>query len=220
MSPRHVSTRRDEILAALRAADEPLGIAELAETLALHPNTVRFHLDALLDAGRVERVTAPPAGPGRPALLFRAHRGMDPAGPRSYRLLAAALADGLAAGPGPGAAAQAAGRAWGGRLVGATEPRSRDDAIRSMVALLDDIGFAPAWPAPGGHDQRIGLRHCPFLELAETRADVVCPLHLGLMQGAMSALGAPVTVDRLDPFAADDLCLAHLSPTDPREDGR
>ncbi|ODU02925.1 MAG: transcriptional regulator [Pseudonocardia sp. SCN 72-86] len=215
-----MSARRDEVLAALRAAAEPLGVAELAEALVLHPNTVRFHLDALLDAGRVERVAAPPSGPGRPALLFRVHRGMDPAGPRNYRLLAAGLADGLAAGPDPATAARAAGHAWGGRMVDTTTTRSRAGAIDALVALLDDIRFAPVWPAPGGHDERIGLRHCPFLELIETRSDVVCPLHLGLMQGAMSALDAPVTIERLEPFAADDLCLAHLSPTAPREDVR
>jgi len=56
------------------------------------------------------------------------------------------------------------------------------------------------------------LRHCPFLELAETSAQVVCPVHLGLMQGAMDAWGAPVDVDRLDAFVEPDLCLAHLTP--------
>ena len=44
-----------------------------------------------------------------------------------------------------------------------------------------------------------------------TQARVICPVHLGLMRGAMTALGAPVTVERLDPFAEPDLCLAHLS---------
>jgi predicted ArsR family transcriptional regulator len=49
------------------------------------------------------------------------------------------------------------------------------------------------------------------LELAETRKAVICPIHLGLMQGALETWGAPVTVDRLDAFAEPDLCLAHLS---------
>jgi predicted ArsR family transcriptional regulator len=57
----------------------------------------------------------------------------------------------------------------------------------------------------------VGLRHCPFLELAETRKAVICPIHLGLMQGALETWQAPVTVDRLDAFAEPDLCLAHLS---------
>lgn len=56
------------------------------------------------------------------------------------------------------------------------------------------------------------LRHCPFLELAETQAGVVCPVHLGIMRGALQTWGAPVTVDRLDAFVEPDLCLAHFTP--------
>jgi hypothetical protein len=35
-------------------------------------------------------------------------------------------------------------------------------------------------------------------------------MHLGLMQGAMTAMDATVSVDRLDPFVEPDLCLAHV----------
>ncbi|MFG3440697.1 helix-turn-helix transcriptional regulator [Nonomuraea sp. NPDC047897] len=206
--------RRRLVWTALHDEDgAPLGVTELAERLAMHPNTVRFHLDALVESGRVERVHAAPAGPGRPPLTFRARPGMDPGGPRSYRLLAEILAGHLAAGPEPAARATEAGRAWGGFLVEQPEsPRAhtREEAVGRLVRLLGDLGFAPE-ERPGGGQGRIGLRHCPFLELVGTRADVICPLHLGLMQGAMTALGAPVTVDRLDPFAEPDLCLAHLA---------
>ena len=78
------------------------------------------------------------------------------------------------------------------------------------MGLLDDIGFAPEL-RQGGGQMHIGLRHCPFLELAETRSEIVCPVHLGLMQGAMEAWRSPVTVDRLQPFVEPDLCLAHLA---------
>ena len=56
----------------------------------------------------------------------------------------------------------------------------------------------------------IRLRHCPFLELAEGYDQVVCAIHLGLMQGALTGLGAPVTATRLEPFAEPGACLAHL----------
>lgn len=212
-------TRRDEVLAVVRASPHPLGVTEIAARLQVHPNTVRFHLDGLVDAGRVERVTLPPTGPGRPKLVFRARPGMDPAGRRNYRLLAAALAGGVAAGPDPAGAASAAGRAWGSRLLADTAQASSDrEGVHRLVALLDDLGFDPEWPAAGRHAARIGLRHCPFLEVARTDAQVVCPLHLGLMQGALAALAAPVDVERLEPFAAPDLCLAHLSAAPATED--
>ena len=44
--------------------------------------------------------------------------------------------------------------------------------------MLDELGFAPERRAANGN-QQIGLRHCPFLELAETRTAVVCPIHSG-----------------------------------------
>ncbi|GAY09389.1 metalloregulator ArsR/SmtB family transcription factor [Pseudonocardia sp. N23] len=203
--------RRDEVLATLRGSPEPMSVAEIASRLHVHPNTVRFHLDILVDDGRAERAPVVPAGPGRPPLFFRALPGMDPAGPRNYRLLAAALVGSLAAGPDPATAAATAGRAWGARLAGGSPARSASDGVRSLVTLLDELGFAPQWPGAGRADGQIALRHCPFLELATTDAHVVCPLHLGLMQGAMHALASPVSVDRLEPFAGPDLCLAHLS---------
>lgn len=208
-----VTGRRRLVLAALHDSATPLGVTDLAERLAIHPNTVRFHLDALVESGRVERVHAAPAGPGRPPLVFRARPGMDPAGPRSYRLLAQILAGHVAAGPEPAARAAEAGRAWGGFLVdrpATPGAPTREESVDRLVRLLDDLGFAPE-ERPGGDQGRIGLRHCPFLELVDTQGAVICPLHLGLMQGVMTALGAPVTVDRLDPFAEPDLCLAHLA---------
>ena len=58
----------------------------------------------------------------------------------------------------------------------------------------------------------IRLRHCPFLELAEEYGDLVCRIHLGLMQGALAELRAPVTAAVLEPFAEPGACLARLEP--------
>ncbi|MGZ4289361.1 MAG: transcriptional regulator, partial [Gaiellaceae bacterium] len=44
----------------------------------------------------------------------------------------------------------------------------------------------------------------------ESRTHIVCPIHLGLMQGAMAAAQSPVTVERLEPFVEPMLCVAHL----------
>lgn len=204
--------RRSEVLAALRASGSPLSIVDIARRLHVHPNTVRFHLQVLTDSGQVEPVEAARTGPGRPPLMFRAHRRMDPSGPRNYRLLAEALVTSLSADPDPADRAIEAGRAWGSRLIDVPpEERGRgdDQAITQLIDLLDNLGFAPEQRSAGG-ERQIGLRHCPFLDLIDTQARVICPVHLGLMQGVMTALGAAVTVQRLDPFVEPDLCLAHL----------
>ena len=69
-------------------------------------------------------------------------------------------------------------------------------SVNRLVGLLDDLGFAPQRRESDGEVQ-VGLRHCPFLELADEARAVICPIHLGLMQGAMATWRAPVTVDRL-----------------------
>lgn len=203
--------RRRDVLAVLRAAPAPLGAADIAERLGVHVNTVRFHLDRLCDEGQAERVRLPPTGRGRPALAFAARRGMDASGPRDYRLLANLLADGLAELPDAEARFRAAGRAHGGRLVGppAAAVVPADEAVDRLVELLDGLGFAPERrPADLGWDVR--LRHCPFLDVVRTAGTSVCRAHLGLMEGAMSALRAPVVVEGLEPFAEPDVCLTRL----------
>lgn len=204
--------RRADVLAVLRASSVPLSITDIAERLDVHRNTVRFHLDTLVGTGQVERVRATPTGPGRPGLLFRVRPGMDPAGPRNYRLLAGILAGSVAADPDALARATEAGRAWGRQLAepsAGSSAATEDQAVDRLVELLGDLGFAPERRSTSGRRQ-IGLRHCPFLDLVQTEARVVCQVHLGLMQGAITASGASATVDRLEPFAEPDLCLAHL----------
>lgn len=211
-----MADRRRDILDLLRSSESPMSILDMARRLDLHPNTVRFHLHALTESGRVERVEPSRAVPGRPPLMFRAHQGMDPAGPRNYLLLADALAGRVGADRAPTESAIASGRALGSRLaeapVGPNEV-SDDQATDRLVAILGELGFSPERRSSAGGNG-IGLRNCPFLELIEEHAQVICPVHLGLMQGVMSSLGATVTVRSLEPFVAPDVCLAHLGPTD------
>lgn len=205
--------RRDVILALLRSSDNPRSIASVADELGVHPNTVRFHLDALARAGRVEQVLGDPVGRGRPPILFRASRRMDPAGPTNYRLLAGILTNYLAREPDAAAVAAQLGRATSSALVepsGQRRAPSKTRAVTELVELLAELGFEPE-PADSPRTREIRLRHCPFQNLAEERGEVICSVHLGLMQGALSAMRAPVAVDRLDPFVEPDLCVAHLA---------
>ncbi|MGE2689870.1 helix-turn-helix transcriptional regulator [Mycolicibacterium pulveris] len=203
--------RREDVLATLRATDEPMTIVAIADRLDVHPNTVRFHLDTLVADGRAERVQPDRRGPGRPPLMFRAVHGMDPGGPRRYQVLAEVLLLGLAGQRNAADKAARAGRAWA-RRIAERDGRTAagvEQSTRRLVEFLDDLGFAPRLRTVGGQ-RRVDLRHCPFLELAEGGSDVVCPVHLGLMRGALEAWNAPVTVEKLEPFVEPDLCLAHL----------
>lgn len=209
--------RRQQVLDTLREAAAPLGVAEVAERIQIHPNTARFHLDALAAESTIERTLEQPSGPGRPRTVYAPRPGMDRTGARSYRLLAQILLSHLSAGPEAGAGAEAAGRAWGRFLIDRPSPFQHvtaEDSAARLTTLLADLDFAPEPRGSAPVPEIIRLRHCPFLELAEEYGPLVCRIHLGLMQGALTELQAPVTVTGLEPFAEPDACLAHLQRAD------
>ena len=206
---------RTDVLDMLLAADGPLGVREVAQRMGLHPNTARFHLEALVDAGLAARETEDRETAGRPRIRYRAVAD-GPAGRRRYRLLAEMLTS-LIAGtmPEPGMVAEEAGREWGAYLTEQPPPYQRltaEEAVAKLIAIMDELGFAPqAETGPGSGQYRLGLRQCPFREVAERHRDVICSLHLGLMRGALARMRAPVTADRLDPFVEPSLCVARLT---------
>jgi len=203
---------RVAVLETLRKAGRPLTVPEVAESVGLHPNTVRVHLTLLTEHGHV---TAAPEQhrerPGRPRVLYSAAARPED-GRRDYRLLAETLIGYLSAQSGDrGRAAIEAGYGYGRRAVRPTgvigEDADADTAVGKVVELFAEAGFAPRTTEDG---TGIELHHCPFRELAETDADVVCGVHLGILRGALAGLGAPVEAVRLLPFVRPGLCVAEL----------
>lgn len=230
--------RRAALLELLREHAGPLSVAELAERLGLHPNSVRAHLDVLVRTGRVTRRTEQRATPGRPRDVYEATGAPD--GDRNYQLLAQVLATRLAeVSPDPAAAAAEAGRRWAERTddVGprpAAAPRGPtsaasppaasppatsspgaspvEAALEPVVRMLRAGGFAPqvVTDAPGA-GSRIDLHHCPFLEVAREHPDVVCGAHLGLVEGELERAGTLARAT-LVPFARPGVCVVDLGP--------
>jgi predicted ArsR family transcriptional regulator len=203
---------RVRILELLR--EHGMDVRELATAVGLHTNTIRSHLDVLSEAGLLRTRQAPQEGPGRPRVIYELALERELIEERGgYKLLARILASYLSASaPDPGAAAEEAGRAWGSYLSGPPQPfapLSSEAAIRRVVALFTELGFQPE-AAGEGDQRRILLRRCPFREAAIANPEVVCALHLGLLRGALSELGAPVEATRLDPLVEPSLCIAHL----------
>lgn len=56
------------------------------------------------------------------------------------------------------------------------------------------------------------LPQCPFLEVASARREVVCSLHLGLMQGVLAEQRAPLEATSLVPFVEPSLYVGGLNP--------
>jgi predicted ArsR family transcriptional regulator len=213
--PVPAGTRREQVLGLLRSSAAPRSVAEVAEATGLHLNTARFHLDALVKDQLAERLAEPREVPGRPRILYSA-QGPQP-GPRSYALLAEMLTGLVSSFKGGEAATVEAGRAWGKHLVDRPAPSEQVDAEEAVARLnrmLDAIGFQPeAGPGKTKRDTDVQLHHCPFREVAQRHNDVVCTIHLGLMQGALEALHAPVEATALEPFVRPNLCIARLRTT-------
>jgi predicted ArsR family transcriptional regulator len=211
LGPREASTEalppsptRERILEVLRARSEPTSLAELSAASGLHVNTVRGHLGELLDVGTVSRTRAPAIGRGRPAWLYVAD-GPDPAPGTEYAGLATALALGLErSSKSPSADAVQAGEAWG-RTLAAQVPADTDAATR-VVRVLERMGFAPRRSERGV----VRLTRCPLLQAARAHPDVVCGVHLGIVQGVLAESRAASSSARLEPFAGPGACLLTL----------
>ncbi|CCK25863.1 transcriptional regulator [Streptomyces davaonensis JCM 4913] len=218
--------RRAAILQVLRDTDSPVSVADVAERVGVHLNTARFHLDALVADGTAARSTVPRSEPGRPKVVYSAVAVDGPDGSRSFRLLSDILlgvvADSVSD---PVAAATRAGHSWGTYLADAPAPTERisaEEGERQLVAVLEDMGFVTE--AEEGEtgtttaqgelaERRLNLHHCPFREVAERRPDIVCAIHLGLMQGTVETLRAPLAATSLQPFVTPHLCVATLRRT-------
>ncbi|MER6528583.1 helix-turn-helix domain-containing protein [Streptomyces sp. NPDC001508] len=228
--------RRAAVLQLLREEDgRPLGVAETAERVGVHLNTARFHLDALVADGLAVRDSAPRGEPGRPKIVYSAVAPDGPGGSRSFRLLSDILLGVVSSSvEDPVAAATLAGRSWGSYLTDPPAPTERvgaEEGERRLVATLEGMGFVTEAeqerepeagtgdadgdaPARATDRRRLRLHHCPFREVAQRRPDIVCAIHLGLMQGTVETLRAPLTAEDLEPFVTPHLCVATLRRVD------
>jgi len=198
--------RRAALVAALRAG--PLDAAELARRVGLHPNTVRFHLALLRDAGLVTSRPAARRTPGRPRILYALDRSAAHAADHEHRLLATILTGALGSSDDGADRAEDAGRAWGRYLVERLSPLAAPTTARiesELTTLLERHGFEPEVVG-----SEIRMRRCPFHELAESHPNVVCAVHRGLVSGALEELGADLEVDELQVFPQPGACVLRL----------
>lgn len=205
-----MSERRAAVLVALRGAAQGITVNDLVRVMSLHANTVREHLDGLVDAGLATREAPVVGGRGRPAWRYRAvvqeERDVRI---RDYVGLAGALARQVArSSAAPEADAEAAGTDWGAELARDRGPaRSATAVRREVVALLDELGFAPT------SDERssdVRLWQCPLLATAEQYPGVVCAVHRGLVRGATASLGGDAAAVELYAFAEPGACVLDL----------
>lgn len=216
-----------DLLGELAATDPATGLtaAELGDRLGVHPTTARFHLDLLETHGLVESLFVK-AGVGRPRKKYRTPMRTMPAdGDAAMRKLTRLLAEswptGDAAGGSEGLTPEQAGRRWAARNVappaGTQQGQARTAGawlgkVGLTVDALHEWGYLPeVRTADSGRTAELTLVDCPFMTLAESRPDVVCGVHRGLLRGTLEALGEPDAEVGLQPFVEPRVCVARIS---------
>ncbi len=201
-----LSAQRLAVLHHVRSRG-PVSVADTAAALALHPNTVRTHLEALTARDLIERTTVSDGRRGRPAAHYRPSATDPTAQVRAFATLATVLADQLARiSPHPERDAEEAGVAWGRDLARQTDGQDAGTDPRDVVIDgLARLGFAPAPRDPAAPGRGFALRRCPLLDAARRNPDVVCRVHQGIVVGMLDELRAPVRTE-LVPFAEPGAC--------------
>jgi len=178
---------RYAIYLELARAPTPLATAEIADTLGLHPNTVRPHLDRMREVGLLEVVTDARGAVGRPQHRYSLAADAPALGfePPAFPVLARMLLRLAATAELPAADAVDAGREAG---TDAARRAPAGTCAEVLTAELAALGFDPE-SLVDDEGATIAFTRCPFRELAEANPDLVCSLHRGLVEGFIDARG-------------------------------
>ena len=205
---------RYAIYLELARSPRPQVTAEIAETLGLHPNTVRPHLDRMREVGLVEVTTDARGEVGRPQHRYSLASdapslGLEPPTMPMLARMVLAMARRLGANP---ADALAVGETEGANR--ATRYAAAPSAIEALVADLDRLGFDPVVTAGADEDDIdddapvtavVAFANCPFADLARDHPDLVCALHRGLVTGFVAQMG-DAEVTEFCPLASRTPC--------------
>jgi len=196
---------RYAIYLELARSAAPLSTSDVSDSLGLHPNTVRPHLERMRDVGLLDVRTEVRSGVGRPQHLYSIAEDAPSLGlePPTFPLLAELLVR-LAARTG----ADGDDAAEVGREQGLADARHHEDdpsCLEALVAELEWLGFDPAVDGDEGGDTAvIAFAHCPYRTLAETNTTLVCSLHRGMVEGFVAGVGGASVAEFCD--------LAHRTP--------
>jgi predicted ArsR family transcriptional regulator len=193
----------------LRLSGRPVSVRELSTRLSLHPNSLRPQLRRLEEVGLVTSEPQRGAAVGRPLTLYAAVDKEERAG-RDYRLLADVLS-GVVTGRRQQERAKELARDWGGYVAAKTSPKpgARRGAGPDLAALqraLADAGFDPRFHRRSAKAVQVVLRDCPFKDMLEDNADLVCGIHRGLLEGILTASRPPLTLHDLEPAIDGSPC--------------
>ena len=188
---------RYAIYLELARASVPKTTAEISETLSLHPNTVRPHLERMREVGLLLVEVGGRGEVGRPQHRYSVapdapSLGLEPPTMPVLARMVLSMAKRLQATPDD---AEAVGYDEGrSRALGY---RAAPSTLEALVADLDRLGFDPVVSDdprvdPASDDDLaavVSFANCPFADLAQQHPDLVCSLHRGLVIGFVADMG-------------------------------
>ncbi len=171
------SFSRVQILYLLQSRPERT-VGELVDATGLHPNTVREHLQRLIEGGYVIQATEHRTVRGRPRTLYSAATGHPEASSPVARdkvtaaarrgdLLRRLMPEGAEAG------------------LGEEELHQLD----ALIENLEESGFEPRFDR---NELTVELTPCPHAASRPEDRPVLCQVHLGLLQGVLAEAGGPL----------------------------
>jgi predicted ArsR family transcriptional regulator len=174
---------------------------ELATAAGVHANTARAHVAALEADGAIERVSAEPAGRGRPPIRYRL--AADWTLPSSdFRGLAEVLAAALARAGAGADDIRAVGLEWGRYLLG----RPGDhDVERELPLALERVGFTARVEG-----RTLYLSGCPCPLILPDRPELICELATAVADGVLAGAGSSLRAGRRQHDPARRACCATL----------
>jgi predicted ArsR family transcriptional regulator len=197
------------ILDRLKRADT-LTAPEVAADFDLTDTAIRQHLEALEQAGLVERTSAPPQGRGRPPVRWRLTALANELFPDRHADLTVDLISGIREAVGEEGLERVVANRMGRQLASyrRTLPDPERSSVRVRVRRLAELRSAEGYLAEAfadGPDMMLIEHHCPICEAAAT-CQGLCRSELELFQ---QALGDDVVVERTQHVLAGDLRCAY-----------
>lgn len=184
---------RVEILHLLQTTPQQT-VADLTAATGLHANTVREHLQRLIERGFVATETEKRTVRGRPRVFYRAVDGDEVTSDEHRRKVRAARERGDLL-----------------RRLMPDAATELDDAehhqLDALVEQLLDGGFDPVVDETA---LTVDLTPCAHAESQAGHRDKLCDVHIGLMRGALSEAGGPLTVDGMRPSCDPRECVIQL----------
>jgi predicted ArsR family transcriptional regulator len=208
-----LSDAKRRILDRLKRADT-LTAPEVAADFDLTDTAIRQHLEALEQAGLVERTSAPPQGRGRPPVRWRLTALANDLFPDRHADLTVDLINAIRDAVGEEGLDRVVANRMERQLAAyrKTLPDPQRSSVKVRVRRLAELRSAEGYLAEAmadGPGMLLVEHHCPICEAAAT-CQGFCRSELELFQ---QALGDDVTVERTQHVLAGDLrCAYRITP--------